>query len=135
MPDGDDHGAVSAMVADRERRAEATRILAAAIRACEPEDAVQIMAAALEDLGAGMPSPDLLFGRIREDAAFWADCATPVEIEVFVAEGLRKISRQAFCEAARKRIFATLWESFDDASRRAFLGRVDPSGRFRGKSS
>ncbi len=116
-----------------ERRKVSTDLLIAAICACDREDAAQIMCAALEEIGAGMPSMDLFMGNLRADAEFWADIATPQELEAFVAAGLRKIERTAFAEVTRKRIFMTNWESFSDADRRNFLTRVDPNGKFVGK--
>lgn len=115
------------------RRQEAVLQLLSSIRVCGGDDAVQVMAWVLDELGAGIPEADTLTGRIREDAAWWADLATPHEVEAYVAAGLRRIERTAFCEAARKRIFAAIWESFGDADRKAFLGRVDPAGRFTGR--
>lgn len=133
MADGDDRTAWAAS-AEEARRREAVTMLLAAIRMCDRGDAAQVMCAELERIGAGMPAPALLDEQIRTDAAWWADTATPMEIEAYGAACLRKIERTAFCEAARKRIFVTLWESFDVLFRKAFMRRVDPQGQFRGKS-
>lgn len=120
--------------AEEAGRRETVTMLLAAIRMCTREDAAQVMSAELERIGAGMPGPAFLEEQIRADAAWWADMATPLEAEAYVAAGLRRIERTAFCEAARKRIFATMWESFSDADRKSFMRRVDPQGQFRGKS-
>lgn len=84
----------------------------------------------LEEAGSGMPDQDG-FGALREDAAFWADIATPRELEAYVGAGLRRMQTTHFAAAARKRILVALWESMDDGDRRRFLAKVDPSGRFR----
>ena len=116
-------------------RMDAVQRLVVAIGACHPRDAAQVMAAALEDMSAGMPDVSQgFFGAMRADAEFWSDLATPPEIEAYVAAGLRVIERSAFCARARKRLFAALWASFPDADRRAFLARVDPPGKFRGRT-
>lgn len=82
----------------------------------------------LDETGAGVPSP--AFGPLRDEAAFWADCAYPAEIEAFVAAGLRRIERRQFAEGARKRILAEMWKSLTPQDRVAFLRSVDPNGRF-----
>lgn len=99
-----------------------------------PRGVLAVLAAALEDLGAGTPDLSSLSERMRADAAFWADCASPAEIEVYAAAALRAIPRKAFALAARKRLIVALWESLGDEDRRAFLSAVDPAGKFAGKS-
>ena len=83
----------------------------------------------LEIYGGGAPRLDQ-FGDIREDAAFWADMATPIELEAYVGHGLRRIERASFAQGARKRLFVMLWESMSISDRRAFVRRVDPQGKF-----
>lgn len=94
---------------------------------------VQVLAAALESLGAGLPAGSAYAKHLRNDAAFWADSATPREIEAYVAAGLQAVDRTAFCIAARKRILAAMWASLTDADRLEFLARVDPKGQFRAR--
>lgn len=88
-----------------------------------------VFAAALDEMSAGSPPFDP-FGNIRDEAAWWADCATPPEVEAYVAAGLRRIERQDFGLAARKRLLVAFYTSLPEADRRAFLARVDPKGRF-----
>lgn len=113
-------------------RAEYAKTLCLAIAQCHPEDAVQIMAAALDDLRAGDPPMPDPFGRLREDADFWADCAHPAELEAYFASALKRLGTQALGIAARKRLFVAIWHSLSDQDRRAFLARVDSEGRFHG---
>lgn len=103
-------------------RMEWASALSYAIGACHPDDAAQIMTAAMEDMEIG--APDQAFGPIKEDADWWADCATPAEIEAYTAAGLRQISRVAFGLAARKRLLVMLWNSLGAADKAAFLARV-----------
>ena len=93
----------------------------------------ETLAAAIEEIGAGMPDALAFMDAIRADADFWADTATPVELEAFTAAGLRAIERTGFGLKARKRIFAALWETLDADDRRAFLARVDPAGKYRAR--
>lgn len=99
-----------------------------------PHGVTAVLAAALEDLGAGTPDLTHVSDGLKADAAWWADCATPAELEAFCAAALREIPRRAFALKARKRLIVALWESLPDDDRRAFLAAVDPAGKFRGRS-
>ena len=138
--DGDlDHwkrvGDLAAGMAEERVRASRAVDLAVALGAADARDAVQVCAAFLEMCGPESPQFHSLYGGLRQDAEHWADCAGPDVVEAYVAAGLRKIERTAFAERARKRLFAALWDSFSEADRRAFVARVDPAGRFRGRSA
>ena len=62
----------------------------------------EALCAALDTVGGGAPRYDA-FADMRQDAAFWADVATPMELEIYVAAGLKRIKRATFAPAARKR--------------------------------
>jgi hypothetical protein len=113
-------------------RAESAAALCAAIGECHPDDAVQVLAAALDDLGAGDPPMRDPFGNLRADASFWADCAHPVELEAYFASALHRLGNRALGIKARKRLFVAFWHSFPIADRQAFLSRVDAHGQFAG---
>ena len=87
------------------------------------------MAAALADLTVGTP-PHTVFGDMREDARWWSGMATPAELTEYLAAALRALGERAPCLDMRKRLFVTLFESFPEDDRIAFLRRVDPAGRF-----
>lgn len=89
---------------------------------------VAMLAALLDDLGAGSPSVPLLMDRVRDDAQFWAECATPIEVEAYTAAGLQAISRGAFCIAARKRLLIALWNSMTPADKRSFMSHAGKPG-------
>ena len=140
MMDGDmDHwkhvGDLAGAMAETKLRGSRAVDLAVALGAANPRDAAQVCAAFLEQVAPDSPQFHALYGGLRQDAEHWADCAGPDVVEAYVAAGLRRIERLAFAERARKRLFATLWDSFSDADRRAFVARVDPAGRFRGRSA
>ena len=99
-----------------------------AIADCHTEDAMEIMSAALEDFETAGPFVSLL--DIREDANFWADCASPRELEVYFAAILRILGKRAFALKARKRLFISLWESLTDTDRLSFISKVDPDLKF-----
>ena len=78
-------------------RLVAATALCFAIRACHPSDAVFLMAAALEDLRAGMPIPAL--DSIMAEARLWAEWATPPEAKAYALaafEAMGSRDRAAF---------------------------------------
>jgi hypothetical protein len=139
MGGGMDHQACAAagahQMADMRLRGSRAVDLCVALGAADPRDAVQVCAAYLESQAADAPEYSHAFGRERDDAAFWADCATPGQLEAYLAAILRVIGRTAFAERPRKRLFASLWDSFPEGDRRAFVARVDPKGQFRGRAA
>jgi len=113
-------------------RTEAARALCFAIGECHPDDARQILCAAIDDLSAGDPPCLDPFGNLRADAEFWADCAHPRELEAYFSSALKRLGNRALGIEARKRLFVSLWHSFSPADRQAFLSRVDAHGKFPG---
>ncbi len=79
------------------------------------------------------PGPQASMDDMRGDAAFWADVASPRELEVYFVACLRRLMRDRglLNTAAQKRLLVALWECLPDAERRAFLCKVDPGGTFR----
>lgn len=119
--------------ADRFRRDCILKQLAAVLSVVghdDMPDVSDLLAGWLDHNGAGSPD-SALFGALREDAAFWADIATPKELEAYVAAGLSRIERRNFAQVTLKRIFVSIWEVMSESDRRRFLSRVDPDGVFR----
>jgi hypothetical protein len=96
------------------------------LESLDPQDATAICAAVLDEISAGSPRLDT-WGEIRSDAEFWADCANPVELEVYYVSALKRLQNQSLGIHARKRKFMADWRSFDERTRKAFLARVYPS--------
>lgn len=91
-----------------------------ALEALDPQDAATIAAAVLDEISAGYPV-HTAFGDIRADAAFWADCANPAELEAYFAASLKRLGIQALGIHSRKRLMARIWASLGTADRAAFL--------------
>lgn len=89
----------------------------------------EAICAALDTVCAGMPNPSQ-FEALRHDAAYWADMAHPMEVEAYVAAGLRAASDRVLSPRAQKRLFVVLWEAMPSEERKKFLSRVDPEGQF-----
>jgi hypothetical protein len=102
------------------RRARATT-LALAIGDTHPEDARQLLTAALLDLSVGQPEATRFFDTIREDAAWWASLATPAELLEFMGAALDRLRDTALHREMRKRLFTKIWRSFDADDQARFL--------------
>ncbi|TNE61394.1 MAG: hypothetical protein EP341_00715 [Sphingomonadales bacterium] len=84
----------------------------------------EALCAVLETVSTGGPRLDT-FGNLRDDARFWADVATPMELEAYAAAALQAMRRVQFAPSARKRLFAMLWNTFTDQEREAFLAKIE----------
>ena len=79
------------------KRAESATSLCLSIANCDPQDACQIMEAALVDLGAGSPQPPLL--GVMDAARDWADWASVTELKAYALacyHRMRPADRVAF---------------------------------------
>jgi hypothetical protein len=101
----------------REMRATALTI---SITDAHPDDARQLLTAALIDLSVGMPEGNL-FASIREDAKWWAGLASPAELFEVLAASLESLRSRAMHRDMRKRLFFTLWRAFSPEDKTAFL--------------
>jgi len=99
---------------------ETAEKLAEAIGDAHPDDACQIMTAALIDLSSGRPPTDH-FLTVEEDAAWWASYAAPAELCAVLSAVLKRLTDRALHLKMRKRLFMVLWRSFDETHQRRFL--------------
>lgn len=107
---------------DLARRMIAANQLGLAIAECHTDDACAIMAAALSNLTAGAPIAAVV--DVKEDAQFWADMASPIEIEAYLRACLLRIDRMATAPVERKRMMMALWLSFEPEDQASFLRSV-----------
>lgn len=143
----DDHCAdmerrVADYLASSEGQFELRRLIASStVRLLErlakraPDAVAEAAALWLEEACAGSPALSTFSADLRRDAAWWADCASPPELEAYVAAGLRRMGVTIFAEAPRERILVEIWQGMPEARRRAFLSRVDPRGVLRGRAA
>ncbi|WP_333830450.1 hypothetical protein [Pararhodobacter sp.] len=108
---------------DLKLRAELADNLAEAIGDCHPDDACQIMTAALIDLSAGR-NPVEYFVNAQEDAAWWASMAAPAELSAVLSAVLARLKDRALHLRLRKELFMVLWRSFAPDDQRRFLARA-----------
>jgi hypothetical protein len=80
-----------------EERKAAVRAMIAAIAACDPQDALEgLFRVMKESIGPG-PLPE--FDDLRNEAGWWADVASPVEVEAYVQAGMTRLCK---CSRGRK---------------------------------
>lgn len=99
---GAEQNTIVFLTAEYRKRAEAATTLCMAIAACHPEDACQIMEAALLDLGAGQPVPPLF--SVMDAATDWADWASPAELKAYALASYHRMTpatREAFLRYVR----------------------------------
>ena len=113
----------SLQAADYRMRAECATALAEAIGDCHPDDAVQLMVAALYDLMPEGPRCDV-FLSAAEDAAWWASVAAPEQLSAVLAATLDQLGNRALHLDMRKRLFMALWRSFRPVDQQGFLALV-----------
>ncbi len=109
------------------RKMRATALVLA-IHDTHPNDARQLLTAALIDLSAGMPS-GATFSTVREDARWWAGLATPTELMEVLSAALDSLRNRAMHLGMRKRLFMRLWRSFSPKQQADFLSYVKKGGR------
>lgn len=88
----------------------------------------EALCGALETVCAGGPEYTA-FGDMRDDAEWWADLATPMELEIYAGAALKRITRATFAERAKKRLFLALWNGFSEKDRAAFLAKIQGGER------
>jgi hypothetical protein len=104
-------------------RDKACAVLAEVISRCEPTDAAQIMAAALQQMESDGPQHDA-FGTVRRDASWWAESAPVHEVQAYVMAGLKQLGAKAIGHSARKQLLAALWTDMRAEDKSAFLRAI-----------
>ncbi|MCA3488134.1 MAG: hypothetical protein IOC98_09090 [Rhodobacter sp.] len=111
---------VALTLADIQCRLELAEALADAIGQAHPDDAVQLMAAALADLTPAGSRPNF-FLEAEADAAWWASLETPEVLVTVLRVALENLGDRAMHRETRKRLFMTLWRGFTPAEQDRFL--------------
>lgn len=69
---------------------------------------------------AGAPYAPLIDGAAREDARFWAETASPAELECYALAALDRLQGKPFAARQIKRMVAALWRQMTQAEQQAF---------------
>ena len=87
--------------------------------------ALEVVTAWLEDRGAGVPGVALLQEQVRSDALFWAEVASPPELEAYVVAGITRLGAVNFASRQIKRLVGMLWRRMTPDEQAAFLAWKD----------
>lgn len=79
--------------------------------------------------GAGAPYVPLIEGAARDDARFWAETATPAELECYALAALDRLNGKPFAARQIKRMIASLWRQMTPAERAAFKTWIETNDR------
>lgn len=104
-------------------RMERANTLAIAIADAHPDDAHQIMTAALDDMQTIGPMTSS-FGPIRDDAQWWAEICPQHELQEYVYAGLKVLAGRALGRSARLKFLAALWNGVAPNDKQEFIDRV-----------
>lgn len=113
---------ISSMTTPEAAMAYAIEHLALA-EAANPEGAMMAAAAWMQDRESGYPQVAMSLETARSDAAFWADTASPIELECYMlaaSNRLRDLS-DLFHGRQIKRLVAALWQRMSPDEKKAFL--------------
>ena len=107
----------------QERMGVASERGIAYLNACatvSPEGAAWAAYDWLQINSAGLPYVTLIENAAREDARFWAETASPVELESYALAALDRLAPSPFTARQIKRMVAALWARMSPAEQQAF---------------
>ena len=76
-------------------------------------------------MAASAGVPDNPLGFAREDARFWAELASPAELEAYALAALDRLAGAPFASRQIKRLVAALWGRMSPAEQQAFKAWID----------
>ena len=79
----------------------------------------------LQANSAGMPYAAMVEGAAREDARFWAETASPAELECYALAALDRITPGPFVSRQIKRMVAALWARMSPTEQQAFKAWIN----------
>lgn len=107
----------------QERMGAASERGIAYLNACatvSPEGAAWAAYDWLQINSAGLPYVSLIETAAREDARFWAETASPVELESYALAALDRLAPGPFTARQIKRMVAALWARMSPTEQQAF---------------
>lgn len=90
-----------------------------------PEGAVWAAYDFLQVNSAGMPYVTMVEESARDDARFWAETASPVELECYALAALDRLAPALFVSRQIKRMVAALWSRMSPAEQQAFKAWIN----------
>lgn len=96
----------------------------------EDRDMTVAMATAwLDQNGAGHPDVPLFQEKVRSDALFWAEVASPGELEAYVVAGIDRMKGTVFGGRQMKRLAGTVWRRMSPGERAEFMEWIMGAGK------
>ena len=78
---------------------------------------------------AGLPYVSMVEGTARQDARFWAETATPAELQAYALAALDRLAPGPFVSRHIKLMVAALWSRMSPAEQAAFRGWIEKQDR------
>jgi hypothetical protein len=111
-----------------ERLGVATERGIAYLSACatvSPEGAAWAAYDWLQIHASGVPYVAILDNSARDDARFWAETASPAELQAYAVAALDRLAPSPFASRQIKRLVAALWGRMSPAEQEAFKGWIE----------
>lgn len=112
-PNVPDHSALRRDVA-----CERGMVYLSACATVSPEGATWAAWQWLEASGAGLP--DTVLGSSRNEARYWAELASPPELEAYALAAMDRLAGSPFASRQIKRLVAALWGRMSPAEQQSF---------------
>ncbi len=93
------------------------------------DTAIAVAAAWVEANGSGHPDVPLFQEKVRSDALFWAEAASPPEVEAYVVAGIDRMKNTAFGGRQMKRMAGTIWRRMSPKERAEFQEWIMGAGK------
>lgn len=81
----------------------------------------EALCAGLDTVAAGHPQYVCTRADMRSEAEFWADLATPAELEIVSVVALARLKKLSLADRARNRLLRDLWGTLNEKERAQFL--------------
>jgi len=92
----------------------------ASLATVSPDGAAWAAYGHLQQAEAGLPYVSALEDTARQDARFWAETATPAELQAYALAALDRLAPAPFASRQIKRMIAALWSRMSPAEQEAF---------------
>lgn len=79
----------------------------------------------LQSNSAGLPYVPMVEEAARDDARYWAETASPIELECYAFAALDRLQGKPFAGRQIKRMVASLWRQMSPTERAAFKAWIE----------
>jgi len=79
----------------------------------------------IEEYGAGYPDVPLFTEQVRKDAALWADCAAPHELEAYAVAAIMALTESPLLDAQLKKMGALAFNRMKPETKQKFKDWIE----------